>query len=97
MPMADATTTKTYVLKPKGRRGRWLLLPCLLVLNGLMGLPVWEGWYQQEQLNKEMQFVRARGEPILPEDFSTPAIADAENAAASPSTGALSLRAGRSP
>jgi len=52
-----------------------------------MGLPVWEGWYQQEQLNKEMQFVRARGEPILPEDFSTPAIADAENAA-------LVLRAG---
>src|SRR5204863_6640526 len=39
------------------------------------------GWWQERKLNQEIAVLREKGEPILPEDFKSKAIADEENAA----------------
>jgi len=79
--MAELSTRSTYVLKPKRRRGRWLLLPALLLYAGILGWPIWVGLYEQRQLNQEMNLLRARGEPILLQDFTRASIPQAQNAA----------------
>src|SRR3989442_1647780 len=49
----------------------------LLLLLLLVRL-IW-GWDANRRLRNEINAIHARGEPILPEDFVTPHVPDAEN------------------
>jgi hypothetical protein len=63
---------------------RWLkrsLWTAGIVLVLLIVLRLWWGWYADRQMQKEMEAIRARGEPIEWKDFDQPDIPDSENAA----------------
>ena len=62
----------------------WLKRICIagaLLLVALALLRWWSGYVAHGRLQAEIERVRAAGEPILPEDFDPPPVADADNAA----------------
>lgn len=63
---------------------RWLKRVCWAVAALLLVLACvrwWWGAYAHRQLQAEIDRIKAAGEPILLEDFVTPSIPDADNAA----------------
>jgi hypothetical protein len=70
-------------------RSRWLraILAIALVI---VALRLGWGWYARAELSKQIQAIRARGEPVWPTDIKFEAVPDAENAFS------LQMRAARS-
>ena len=70
--------------KSSNRRGRLLKWGAILFLSLVTLLICGEIYWQkytQRRLEKVISAIQARGEPINPQDFTFPAIADADNAA----------------
>ena len=53
----------------------------LLIAGGFVGAMLWWGHEAQRRLDAEIAAIRARGEPILIEDFTVQPVPDSENAA----------------
>src|SRR5438477_8323245 len=66
------------------RRFWWLKrlsLAAVVVAIALLALRIWWGAKARGILNTEIAAFHAGGEPILPEDFATPIVSDADNGA----------------
>jgi len=85
MGMAELSTRSTYVLKPRARPVRWgrIFLFAILLLLALAAAHVLTGFYQDQQLKNQIEWLRRQGEPMLAEDFTARqvAVADEDNAA----------------
>lgn len=53
---------------------------CVLLLAVLAGARAWWGYDADRRMKAAIAAIRARGEPILPEDFQSSPLADADNA-----------------
>jgi hypothetical protein len=67
--------------KAPRRWGRWIGLSLLGLIALLILAHAFWGWWQEQKLGEEIAALRAKGEPMLPEDFKNTVVADAENAA----------------
>ncbi len=83
--MAQQQSKLTNNLAPPAPKkmgwGKRIGYSALLVLVALLGLHTWWGHHAQVQLDAALAEIRARHEPVAPEDLNSAPIPDAENAA----------------
>jgi hypothetical protein len=73
----------TIPFPPRFRRTKRIALISSMLIVGYIALMWWLRYEARARLDAELQSIRARGEPILLEDFQTPSVSDTDNSALS--------------
>src|SRR5437879_13534179 len=68
-------------IRKKRRWGRWIGLSILALIAIVIGGHAYWGYWQEKKLGEEVAALRAKGEPMLPEELVNTSVPDEENAA----------------
>src|SRR4051812_32502936 len=71
----------TYVLRPRKRWGRRILLSMILIVGGLLVGQWYLGYVQEEQLSEEIEELRSMKEPMASVDFNGRHVDEQDNSA----------------
>src|SRR4051812_33942305 len=76
------TEATTYVLRPRKRWGRRILLSMILIVGGVLVGQWYLGYVQEEQLSEEIEELRSMKEPMASVDFVGRHVDEQDNSAA---------------